>query len=189
MILGLFASASGDCAMRGGASCDMFDPAFGYAATTSTADPAIRGACDTLATTRAPASVTKTILEAQKRNAEAVFVIPMVGFVPASVTNDTWATYCPNAIGLLVSVALALLATHFHRRWPDHSIRLAMLALSSSPDCRNRKGQFRPGARRRSSALVGGRAPNAAASGLGRNDLSGSGRLAGSSVAPLAHSR
>lgn len=78
------------------ALCDMFDPVVAYAASTSVQDSTIRAACDRLAQTRAPADVAEIISTVQARNAEALFVLPLTGFVPAAVTNAAWRDYRPD---------------------------------------------------------------------------------------------
>lgn len=78
------------------ALCDMFDPAVAFGAMSSVKDPQIRATCDRLATSRDPAVVEQVTRDVQRRNADQVFVIPVTGFVPASVTNDTWRSYRPN---------------------------------------------------------------------------------------------
>ncbi len=78
------------------ALCDLFDPAVAYAASTSVQDETIRAACDRLAQTRAPDDVAEIVSTVQARNAEALFVLPLTGFVPAAVTNAAWRDYRPD---------------------------------------------------------------------------------------------
>lgn len=78
------------------AFCDMFDPYYSYGGTSSVNDAVIRSSCDQLLESRDSKIVEQVLHDIQQRNADQVFVIPVVGFIPASVTNDAWSDYAPN---------------------------------------------------------------------------------------------
>lgn len=78
------------------AFCDMFDPNYSYGGTSSVKDTVIRSSCDEFLKSRDPKVVAQVLHDVQQRNIDQDFVIPVVGFIPASVTNDAWSDYRPN---------------------------------------------------------------------------------------------